>query len=116
MNEAAPPPLGPVRSRNGIETYAAQAPDGERLFVKRLTAAADPLMQQRFAREKRLAQSLRHPAIARLKSSGGDWFACDYLEEALDQPEIANRHRSQTAVQSLVGELAALLAICMAAA
>ena len=109
MVSEAPPPLGPVRSREGIETYEARAADGERLFVKRL-AAGLPLSRQRFAREKRLAQTLQHPALAGLRATGENWFACDCIETALDRPEVAMRHRSAEAVKALVGELAALLA------
>lgn len=109
MNEAAPSPLGPIRRRDGIETYEARTEGGERIFVKRL-AAASPLPQRRFAREKRLAQTLPHPAIAGPRGAGGDWFACEYLDDALDRPEIAARYRSEAAVRPLVGALAALLA------
>lgn len=109
MVREAPPPLGPVRSRTGIETYEACATDGERLFVKRV-AAAPPLSRQRFAREKRLAQTLQHPALAGLRGAGENWFACDFIEAALDKPQIAMRHRSADAIEALIGELAALLA------
>ncbi len=109
MVREAPPPLGPVRSRAGIETYEACATDGERLFVKRV-AAAPALPRQRFAREKQLAQTLQHPALAGLRGAGENWFACDFIEAALDKPQIAMRHRSADAVEALIGELAALLA------
>ena len=111
-NEAPPVPHGPVRDRDGIMTYEARTGNGARLLVKRLAAAtsADPLLQKRFAREKRLAQTLQHPAIAHLRGAGGDWFACEFLEDGLDRPDIANRYRSGTAIRSLIGALAALLA------